>query len=307
MKKAILSLVMLLSVMSVMGQDAVIGTTIKEGDVAPNIQMKNEKGEDFNLYSLNNGSSYKLLYFWTSTNEECQRSTAVLKLLVDKYWINGVSFIGVNFDTDADAWTKAFTDAKLTRMINVSELKDAASSEGAKAYGITTLPELILIDSSNKLVSATNDINKMVYKLDELDRAGKIVNNAYQTPDQNPEFRGGKAMLMNFLSRNVRYPQKAVQMGAQAKVVVTFVIDKEGKVKDVTATDYELISIGSKDYLRLDDETKEKTKQQVRTIFCDEAERVVSGMPKWTPGMKNGQTLTVKYNLPVTFRMSFAQ
>lgn len=306
MKKAILSLVLLMSGMFAMAQGSGTGG-IKEGDVAPNLTLKTEKGDNFDLYNYNTGSSYKVLFFWSSTNVESQRSLAVLKLLVDKYWINGVSFIGISFDTDANAWTKCFTDAKLNRMIHVSELKDVANSPAAKTYQLSSIPMVYLMDNTNKVAFATNDVNKLVYKLDELDRAGKLINNAYQTPDQMPEFRGGKKILMMFLSRSVRYPQKALQMGAQAKVTVTFVVDKDGKVQDITPTGYDLISIGSAEFSKLDDAGKEAAKSSIHDLFCAEAQRVVSGMPKWKPGLKNGQPISVKYDLPITFRMTFSE
>ena len=96
---------------------------------------------------------------------------------------------------------------------------------------------------------------------------------------QMPEFPGGQAALMKWLSNNIRYPQIALDNGISGRVVVKFVVEKDGSVGNV---------------------------QVVKGVDKDldkEAMRVVRAMPKWQPGKNNGQAVRCYYNLPVTFRI----
>lgn len=300
MKKVILSLMLLLSGMSAMAQNL-----LNQGEVAPNFALKTAEGAIYDLYNSVPGT-YKVVYFWASWCPDCRKDMPILRLLVNKYWSSGCAFVGVSYDTNAEAWSKYYADTlKMVHMVQVRDEAKMAESVVAKGYKVGALPGIYLLDAQNKVVMASSDVNQLLYKLDELDRQGKLVNGADQTPDVLPSFRGGQKMLMEFLSRTVKYPAKAIKVAAQAKATITFMVNKEGKVTDITPTGYELISIGNKYYNSLSSEDQEDIKAAVREAFLAEAERVVSGMPKWTPGTKNGQPMSVKYNLPVSFRMRF--
>lgn len=94
-----------------------------------------------------------------------------------------------------------------------------------------------------------------------------------------PTFPGGDEALFRYLSENIDYPAMAADAGIQGVVYVSFVVDKDGQVKDVKV----LRGIGG---------------------GCDkEAIRVVKSMPKWAPGRQRGKSVKVQYNLPVRFRL----
>lgn len=93
-----------------------------------------------------------------------------------------------------------------------------------------------------------------------------------------PEFPGGEEGLRKFLADNIRYPTLAQENGIQGKVVVEFIIGKDGGVYDIAIS------------------------RSVEGSLDKEASRVVGLMPKWIPGKKNGKTVKVKYFLPVMFR-----
>jgi tonB family C-terminal domain len=93
-----------------------------------------------------------------------------------------------------------------------------------------------------------------------------------------PEFPGGEAALRKFIADNIRYPTLAQENGIQGKVVVEFIIGKDGGVYDIAIS------------------------RSVEGSLDKEAVRVVNLMPKWIPGKKNGKTVKVKYFLPVMFR-----
>ena len=97
--------------------------------------------------------------------------------------------------------------------------------------------------------------------------------------EQMPMFPGGDAALMGYLRDNMHYPTVAAENGVQGRVVVGFVVERDGSITDVNV-------------LRSVDPSLDR-----------EAMRVVKGMPKWTPGKQNGSAVRVKYQVPVTFRL----
>ena len=98
--------------------------------------------------------------------------------------------------------------------------------------------------------------------------------------EQQPEFPGGTAALMKWLASNVRYPQMSLENGISGRVIVKFVVEKDGSVSGVT-----LVRGVDKDLDR-------------------EAIRVVKSMPKWQPGKNNGQAVRCYFNLPVNFKLA---
>ena len=104
-------------------------------------------------------------------------------------------------------------------------------------------------------------------------------NPVFQVVEVMPEFPGGMAECLKFLGKNIKYPVQSQQAGVQGKVIVQFVVEKDGSVSNPKV---------------------------VRSIDPDldgEAVRVISIMPKWKPGMQKGQAVRVKYTVPVTFRL----
>ena len=97
--------------------------------------------------------------------------------------------------------------------------------------------------------------------------------------EQMPEYPGGQAALFEFISKNVKYPEDAVKKKGEGKVFVTFVVDTDGKITDVSL---------------------------LRKVFPSldaEAIRVISAMPNWIPGKQKGQVVRVKYTVPIMFRL----
>lgn len=97
--------------------------------------------------------------------------------------------------------------------------------------------------------------------------------------EQMPMFPGGDGALMGYLRDNIHYPTVAAENGVQGRVVVGFVVERDGSITDVNI-------------LRGVDPSLDR-----------EAMRVVKSMPKWTPGKQNGSAVRVKYRVPVSFRL----
>jgi TonB family protein len=104
-------------------------------------------------------------------------------------------------------------------------------------------------------------------------------NGVYQTVDEMPQYPGGDEAMMEYVAKNVVYPQEARDKEISGRVFVGFIVEKDGSVSNVKA---------------------------VRGIGggCDEeAVRVVSAMPKWKPGKQDGQPVRVSYTLPIFFKL----
>ena len=113
----------------------------------------------------------------------------------------------------------------------------------------------------------------------EIDNEELSQPDVFDEVDEMPQFPGGMAGLMQYLSTNVRYPEDAKESGAQGRVIVSFIVEKDGSISNARVT--------KPTYSSLD----------------DEALRVVSNMPKWTPGKQNGEAVRVRYSIPVSFRL----
>ena len=97
--------------------------------------------------------------------------------------------------------------------------------------------------------------------------------------EQMPTFPGGQQELMSYLGKNIKYPTIAQENGTQGRVIIQFVVERDGSITDVH------VARGGDPYLD------------------KEAVRVVKSMPKWIPGKQNGKAVRVKFTVPVMFRL----
>lgn len=101
----------------------------------------------------------------------------------------------------------------------------------------------------------------------------------YDVVDQMPAFPGGVSGLVDFLSQNVHYPDLARVNNIQGRVMVKFVVEKDGSINEC------------------------KIVKSVDPSLDKEAIRVVKSMPKWQPGMKDGKPVRVSYTVPISFKL----
>jgi protein TonB len=98
--------------------------------------------------------------------------------------------------------------------------------------------------------------------------------------DAFPEFEGGMKAWARYIQRNLRYPQQAQEEGLQGKVFISFVIEKDGSISNVTVL------------------------RGVAGSLDQEAARVIQKSPKWKPGMQNNQSVRVRFNMPISFSLA---
>lgn len=97
--------------------------------------------------------------------------------------------------------------------------------------------------------------------------------------EQMPQFPGGNTELMKYIANNLKYPTIAAENGIEGRVIVRFVVGKDGRVSNIEI-------------------------QRGLDSSCDkEARRVVESMPRWTPGRQNGREVPVYFTLPILFKL----
>ena len=140
---------------------------------------------------------------------------------------------------------------------NISCSSEATKTDDVKEKAATEKPEVVEIPAE---------------KAETKDEVFMVV-------EQMPEFPGGIQELMSFLRKNIKYPASAMAKNVQGRVIVQFVVEKDG-----TPTEFNVL-------------------RSVDPDLDAEALRVMKEMPKWKPGMQRGQVVRVKYTVPVTFRI----
>ena len=124
------------------------------------------------------------------------------------------------------------------------------------------------------------DTKTVTYKGKVVDK-DTLDNPIFEVVEHMPEFPdGGMSALMEYLSKNIKYPEAAMKKGTQGRATVQFVVEKDGSITNV------------------------KILRGIDPELNKEAVRVISAMPKWKPGTQKGEAVRVKYTVPVMFRLT---
>ena len=107
----------------------------------------------------------------------------------------------------------------------------------------------------------------------------KLEKEAFDVVEQMPQFPGGQAALMEYLTKSVKYPKECEKKSIQGRVIASFVVEEDGSITNASVA------------------------KSVDPLLDAEALRVINAMPNWTPGMQKGEAVRVKYTLPFTFRL----
>ena len=120
--------------------------------------------------------------------------------------------------------------------------------------------------------------NAMAQHFDEGEEVIEQSDKVFEVVDEMPSFPGGQSALFDFMAKNIKYPEVAEDNGIQGRVLVTFIVKKDGSLSDV------------------------RVAKSVDPSLDKEAVRIIKSMPKWNPGTHKGMYVNVKFTLPVTFR-----
>ena len=175
--------------------------------------------------------------------------------------------------------------ATITNNFNVLPLKKRikmmnkqTSNPLARFKYLLFVPLAIALLAMNSTTIRAN-VQKKVVKTTKATKKTSANDKVYEVCEQMPTFPGGDAALMKYLAENIKYPVSAQKAKEQGRVVVQFIVEKDGTVTGV------------------------KTVRSVTPALDAEAVRVIKAMPKWTPGKQGGQPVRVNHNVPVSFRL----
>ncbi len=193
-------------------------------------------------------------------------------------------------------WTerdkKIMTDSGLSEVVFEEEIIPITEQEQKQAPPPPDAPKV-----EEVLEIVKNDANVVESSIQASEETGKAVEVKYvaapvvvqeeepeeqqifQVVEEMPDYPGGMAECLKFLSKNIKYPTVSQENGVQGKVIVQFVVNKDGSIVDPVVV------------------------RSVDPYLDKEALRVIKMMPKWKPGKQRNKPVRVKYTVPVTFKL----
>lgn len=236
---------------------------------------------------------------------------------------------GKIYEFPKDAAKDINSEEQLTKLLNIDPedvesitvlQKDAATAK----WGDKGANGVIVINTKKK-----DDIKELVKKLPgaEMDDAGNIKVNGksvakimlndkdvfnnndtiYNVPSVKAQYPGGDSEIFKFLSENVRYPKLCHELGVQGRLIINFVVEKDGSisnVKNIRGYGMELPEATVIAYKKEHPDSKPVNAKVVEELFYGEVQRVMKLMPKWEPAKdKDGNAVRSFYSLPFTFRL----
>jgi len=209
-------------------------------------------------------------------------------LLVGAIIILAVLFVGFEW---SERDKKVTTDSGITDVVFEEEIIPITEQEQPKqAPPPPEAPKveevLEIMDNESEVeestIQASDDTQAAVevkYTPVEVEEEEVDEQEIFQVVEEMPEFPGGLAECMKWLGKNIKYPQISQENGVQGRVIVQFVVNKDGTVVDPVVV------------------------RGVDPYLDKEALRVITQMPKWKPGKQRGKAVRVKYTVPVMFRL----
>ena len=209
-------------------------------------------------------------------------------LLVGAIIILAVLFVGFEW---SERDKKVTTDTGIETVIFEEEIIPITEQEQPKqappppeAPKVEEVLEIMDNDSDveESTIQASDDTQAAVevkYTPVEVEEEDVEEQQIFQVVEEMPEFPGGMSECMKFLGKNIKYPTISQENGVQGRVIVQFVVNRDGSIVDPVVV------------------------RGVDPYLDKEALRVISSMPKWKPGKQRGKAVRVKYTVPVTFRL----
>ena len=165
-------------------------------------------------------------------------------------------------------------------MTKIGDIKDKFDESKQVENGVVSDDSLAHASEAEKATSAVKSATETGEKaVESSDPKTEFTGKVYYIVEQMPEFPGGLTVLMNYLRANIHYPAAAQSAGIEGRVLVSFIVEPDGSVSNA------------------------KLVRSVDANLDQEALRVVSEMPNWTPGKQGGNAVRVRYSLPIAFKL----
>ena len=193
----------------------------------------------------------------------------VFSISAEEGSVLGVSYVGRRFQeltVSKNMKGKELVIALERKNVNVGEVVVVGYGE-PKAADKTKVMEVSNVKAQEGTVAAS--------------KASKTSDNGdiFVVVEDMPSYPGGMEECMRFLARNLKYPVEAQKAGTQGRVILSFIVNKDGSISNV------------------------EVMRSVSKELDAEAVRVVQSMPKWKPGKQRGQAVDVRFTMPVTFHL----
>ena len=154
------------------------------------------------------------------------------------------------------------TNVKPAEMVQTQPQQEASTSKLLIGEGETEIPEAKVEEVKQQVLENPDDKN---------------LPEGFHVVEQLPEFPGGASAFMKWITANVKYPSVAQKSGVEGKVVVSFIIDKDGSVTNL------------------------KVEKSPNVYLTNEVARVMKTMPKWKPGKQKGKVCSTMISVPINF------
>ena len=173
-------------------------------------------------------------------------------------------------------------DAEALRVVNSMPNWTPGKQKGEPVRVRFTLPVAFGVSKGGDPASGTPHTytKTTIVKKEEAPKQETTEDEIVNVPEEIPMFPGGMEELMKFLQKEVKYPKEAQDKGIQGRVVVQFVVNKDGSITDA------------------------KVVKSVDPLLDAESLRVVNAMPNWTPGKDKGEAVRTHFTIPVSFRLA---
>ena len=166
-----------------------------------------------------------------------------------------------------------FNYQSLKKRISMMTKNKSSQWNTLRALVVVPVIALALLAFANPKTETADELVVVAYEQDNVSQ------DVYETVEQMPEFPGGMEAMMRFLQQNIQYPANAAKNKVEGRVILQFVIEKDGQIGEV------------------------KIARSVDPELDAEALRVVKSMPTFIPGRHNGKAVAVWYTIPISFKL----
>ena len=166
-----------------------------------------------------------------------------------------------------------FNYQSLKKRIRMMTINKSSRWRQLRALAVVPVISLALLAFANPTTETADELVVVAYNEPEVSQ------DVYESVEQMPEFPGGQAEMMKYLAQNIQYPANAAKNNVEGRVVLQFVIEKDGRIGEV------------------------KIARSVDPELDAEALRVVKSMPNFIPGRQDGKPVAVWYTIPISFKL----
>ena len=168
----------------------------------------------------------------------------------------------------------SFSMQNLKKRIVMMNSKNRTNKKLAVVYALSALPVLAFLALGTQMVTIKQAQASTITEVAPPPTEDKV----FEKLDVLPEFPGGGKAMMQWISQNMQYPKNAVDGNIEGRVIVSFIVEKDGSISNV------------------------EVKKSVHELLDKEALRVINARPKWNPGMQDGQPARARFFVPISFK-----